>query len=80
MREQGLSEDEDLSPDKPSGLFKQQVFRSLLHKAKITTGWVYHSLNLTLRGKGPEPQSPYSRSLPLRLRRSPVQSCSRMLS
>lgn len=39
LRDQDLSEDEDLSPDQPSfvGLFKLQLFRSLLHKAKTTT-------------------------------------------
>lgn len=39
MREQDLSEDEDMSPDQPSfvGLFKPQIFCSLLHKAKTTT-------------------------------------------
>lgn len=39
LGEPGLSDDEDLSPDQPSfvGLFKPQVFRSLLHKAKLTT-------------------------------------------
>lgn len=38
-RDQDLSDDEDLSPDQPSfvGLFKPQLFRSLLHKAKATT-------------------------------------------
>lgn len=38
--DQDLSEDEDLSPDQPAfvGLFKPHLFRSLLHKAKITTG------------------------------------------
>lgn len=40
LGEPGLSDDEDLSPDQPTfiGLFKPQVFRSLLHKAKLTTG------------------------------------------
>lgn len=39
VREGDLSEDEDLAPDQPSfvGLFKPQLFRSLLHKAKLTT-------------------------------------------
>lgn len=34
-----LSDDEDLAPDQPSfvGLFKPQLFRSLLHKVKLTT-------------------------------------------
>lgn len=39
VREQDMSEDEDLSPDQPSfvGLFKPQLFCSFLHKAKSTT-------------------------------------------
>ncbi|XP_058037681.1 uncharacterized protein LOC131197525 [Ahaetulla prasina] len=39
LRDQNLSEDEDLVPDQPSfvGLFNPQLFRSLLHKAKVTT-------------------------------------------
>lgn len=34
-----LSDDEGLMPDQPAfvGLFRPQLFRSLLHKAKITT-------------------------------------------
>lgn len=38
-RDGDLSDDEDLAPDQPSfvGLFKPQLFRSLLHKAKLTT-------------------------------------------
>lgn len=40
MRDLHMSEDEDLSLDQPSfvGLFKPQLFRSLLHKAINTTG------------------------------------------
>lgn len=40
LGEPGLSDDEDLFPDQPAfiGLFKPQIFRSLLHKAKITMG------------------------------------------
>ncbi|XP_058021206.1 uncharacterized protein LOC131189221 isoform X2 [Ahaetulla prasina] len=40
VRDLDLSEDEDLSPDQPSfvGLFKPQLFRSLLHKARVSTG------------------------------------------
>ncbi|XP_034289304.1 uncharacterized protein LOC117675085 [Pantherophis guttatus] len=40
LLDQEMSEDEDLAPDQPAfvGLFKPQLFRSLLHKAKITTG------------------------------------------
>lgn len=40
LKDPDLSDDEDLSPDLPSfvGLFKPQMFRSLLHKAKLTTG------------------------------------------
>lgn len=39
MRDQDLSEDEELSPDQPSfvELFKPQLFLSLLHKTKTTT-------------------------------------------
>lgn len=39
IRDQDLLDDEDLTPDQPSfvGLFKPQMFWSLLHKAKITT-------------------------------------------
>ncbi|XP_058018158.1 mucin-5AC-like [Ahaetulla prasina] len=39
LRDENLSEDEDLVPDQPSfvGLFNPQLFRSLLHKAKVTT-------------------------------------------
>lgn len=39
IRERDLSDDEDLAPDQLSfvGLFKPQLFRSLLHKAKLTT-------------------------------------------
>lgn len=38
-RDADLSDDEDLPPDQPSfvGLFKPQLFRSLLHKAKLTS-------------------------------------------
>lgn len=38
LRDQDMSEDEDLSPYQPSfvGLFKPQLFRSLLHKTKTT--------------------------------------------
>lgn len=38
--DQELSDDEGLEPDQPSfvGLFKPQMFRSLLHKAQVTTG------------------------------------------
>ncbi|XP_060542553.1 lamina-associated polypeptide 2-like isoform X2 [Pantherophis guttatus] len=37
--EMELSEDEDLAPERPSftGLFRPSMFKSLLHKAKITT-------------------------------------------
>ncbi|XP_034281058.1 uncharacterized protein LOC117670189 [Pantherophis guttatus] len=40
LLDQEMSEDEDLAPDQPAfvGLFKPQLFRSLLHKAKLTTG------------------------------------------
>lgn len=40
LLDQEMSEDEDLAPDQPAfvGLFKPQLFRSLLHKAKVTTG------------------------------------------
>lgn len=40
LREQDMSEDEDLAPDQPSfmALFKPQLFCSLLHEAKSTTG------------------------------------------
>lgn len=39
LRDLDLSDDEDLVPDQPSfmGLFRPQLFRSLLHKAKATT-------------------------------------------
>lgn len=40
LRDLDMSEDEDLSPDQTTfvGLFKPQLFLSLLHKAKTTTG------------------------------------------
>lgn len=48
VRDRDLSDDEDLAPDQPSfvGLFKPQLFRSLLHKVKLTTqlGTTQHSL------------------------------------
>lgn len=52
IRDQDLSDDEDLSPDLPSfmGLFKPQIFRSLLHKAKTTT-----SLGLAQKSSKPNP-------------------------
>lgn len=55
--EPGLSDDEDLAPDQPSfiGLFKPQVFRSLLHKAKIITG---------LGLKEPQPETSADPSIP----------------
>lgn len=46
LPDQDLSEDEGLEPDQPAfiGLFRPQLFRSLLHKAQAVTGLGLHSL------------------------------------
>lgn len=78
--EQGLSDDEDLSPDQPLGLFKSQVFRSLLHKAKITTGLGLPQPKSDTAGERARTSVPLFEESNFEVRRSPVQSCSRTLS
>lgn len=59
IRDQDLSDDEDLTPDQPSfvGLFKPQ-FLSLLHKAKITTRLAPSRPASTMPGEGVVPSVP----------------------
>lgn len=60
LREQEMSEDEDLAPDQPAfvGLFKPQLFHSLLHKAKATTGLGISRLSATDPGEGVSSSAP----------------------
>lgn len=60
LRDQDMSEDEHLSLDLLSfvGLFKPQLFRSLLHKAKTTT-------HLGLSRQAPKPGEDTTTSVPL---------------
>lgn len=54
LREQDMSEDEDLAPDQLSfvGLFKPQLFRSILHKAKATMGLGISRPSTAIPGEG----------------------------
>ncbi|XP_034296649.1 uncharacterized protein LOC117679126 [Pantherophis guttatus] len=58
--DQDLSEDEDLGPDQPAfvGLFKPQLFRSLLHKAKAITGLGSSQASSVNTGEGPSSSIP----------------------